>query len=89
MGQEAETIGITVVVDKVGPASALRLEALPQAGAGTLGEVGVDGPLTGVTKGGIAHIVRQAGGGDDGTDVGEVEGQLRLLSLDRTADGIA
>ena len=76
-------------MDKVGPAAALRLEAIPPAGAGTLGEVGVDGPLTGVTKGRIAHIVRQAGSGDDGADVGEVERQLRLLSLDSTTDGIA
>ena len=89
MGQETETIGIAVVVDKVCPSTALRLEALPPAGAGALSEVSVDGPLAGVTKGGIAHIVRQTGCGDDGADVGEVEGQLRFLSLNSSADGIA
>ena len=51
-----------------------------------LGEEGLDGFLTGMTERGIAQVVRQAGGTDDGADFLK-QGVLQLWSLLDDAPG--
>ena len=66
MRQEAEGIGIALEVDKVLPAPPLGTHLILQPAPSALRKVGADGTLPTMTKGRIAHIVRQGGRADDG-----------------------
>ena len=67
MGQQAEGVGVTFKVGEVLPKSRGEAVIVPQSQSLSFGEEGGDGPFARMPERRITQVVRQAGGGHDGT----------------------
>ena len=67
VGQQAEGVGVALKVGEVLPKSRGEAVIVPQSQSLSFGEEGGDGPFARMTERRITQVVRQAGGGHDGT----------------------
>ena len=67
MGQQTEGVGVALEVGDIVPEGVAHLTL--QVASGPFGEIGLDGFLTTVAEGRIAHVVGQAGGRYDLSDL--------------------
>ena len=83
VGEEAEGVGITIEMGDVVPHFDGELFAKIKSLA--LSKEGTDGGFSFVSEGGIAQIVCQTGGTDDGTDAFECDYVFSAVAWDKQA----